>query len=108
MVGDVTRLAELGIGADYSLLLDLGCFHSVPDAGRDAYVQGVSSVATAGATFLLFGFVRGDKSGPPMGPRGLAADEVARRFAGGWEMVSEKRGGPMFGSAAYWYRLRRR
>ena len=46
--GDVTRLTELGI--DYSLLLDLGCFHSIPDASRDAYVRGVTALARAGAT----------------------------------------------------------
>ncbi|HKC18888.1 MAG TPA: methyltransferase domain-containing protein, partial [Candidatus Dormibacteraeota bacterium] len=35
MVGDVTHLTELGIGERYDLLLDLGCFHSIPEAGRD-------------------------------------------------------------------------
>lgn len=108
MVGDVTRLAELGIGTDYSLLLDLGCFHSIPDAARDAYVRGVTAVARAGATFLIFGFVRIDGSGSRLGPRGLAPAEVAQRFAGGWAVDAENRGGPMFGSAAYWYTLRRR
>ena len=107
IVGDVTRLTELGIGTDYSLLLDLGCFHSIPDAGRDAYVRGVTALALAGATLLLFGFVRGDRRTSPIGPRGLAPAEVAQRFAGGWDVDAEKRGGPMFGSAAYWYTLHR-
>ena len=108
MVGDVTRLTELGIGIDYSLLLDLGCFHSIPDAGRDAYVRGVTAMARAGATLLIFGFVRGDARSSRYGPRGLAPAEVAQRFAGGWNVDAENRGGPMFGSAAYWYTLRRR
>lgn len=30
VVGDVTRLGSLGIGTGYGLLLDLGCFHSIP------------------------------------------------------------------------------
>ena len=108
MVGDVTRLTELGIGTDYSLLLDLGCFHSIPDAGRDAYVRGVTALARAGATLLLFGFVRGDGRASRIGPRGLAPAEVAQRFTGGWDIDAEDRGGPMFGSAAYWYTLHRR
>ncbi|MHB8613845.1 MAG: class I SAM-dependent methyltransferase [Candidatus Dormibacteraceae bacterium] len=108
MVGDVTRLTELGIGTDYSLLLDLGCFHSIPDAGRDAYVRGVTALARAGATFLIFGFVRGAGKASRIGPRGLAPAEVAQRFAGGWNVDAENRGGPMFGSAAYWYTLHRR
>ena len=108
MVGDVTRLTELGIGTDYSLLLDLGCFHSIPDAGRDAYVRGVTALARAGAILLIFGFVRGNGRASRIGPRGLAPAEVAERFAGGWDVDAENRGGPMFGSAAYWYTLHRR
>lgn len=108
MVGDVTRLTELGIGTDYSLLLDLGCFHSIPDASRDAYVRGVTALARAGATLLIFGFVRGDGRASRIGPQGLAPAEVAQRFAGGWDVDAEDRGGPMFGSAAYWYTLHRR
>ena len=108
MVGDVTRLTDLGIGTDYSLLLDLGCFHSIPDADRDAYVRGVTALARAGATLLLFAFVRGDGRASRIGPRGLAPAEVAERFGGGWNVDAEDRGGPMFGSAAYWYTLHRR
>jgi SAM-dependent methyltransferase len=107
LLGDVTRLTELGVGGDYGLLLDLGCFHSIPDARRDAYVQGVSQAARTGATFLLFCFVRGEKASR-VGPRGVAPGEVAQRFAAGWEIVSDKRGGPMFGSDASWYQMLRR
>jgi len=107
LVGDVTRLAGMRVGADYSLLLDLGCFHSIPDARRDAYVRGVMEVAGSGATFLLFCFVRGAKASR-IGPRGVAPGEVAERFGAGWEVTSEDHGGPMFGADAVWYRLRRR
>jgi len=107
LVGDVTRLQELGIGTGYGLLLDLGCFHSIPDERRDDYVRGATSVAAAGATMLIFGFVRGEKQSR-IGPRGFGDDEVSQRFEAGWEMVSETKGGPMFGASASWYRLRRR
>lgn len=107
MVGDVTRLTDLGIGEDFGLLLDLGCFHSIPDDARDGYVRGVTTLARAGATFLMFGFVRGDTRSR-VGPRGVAPGEVAQRFADGWEVVSDVKGGPMFGADAAWYRLRRR
>lgn len=106
MVGDVTRLPELGLDADFSLLFDLGCFHSVPDASRDGYVRGATALARADATFLMFCFVRADKQSR-MGPRGVAPTEVAQRFGNGWEVVSEVKGGPMFGADAAWYRLRR-
>jgi len=107
LVGDVTRLPELGIGTGYGLLLDLGCVHSIPDERRDDYVRGATSVAAAGATMLIFGFVRGEKQSR-VGPRGFGADEVSHRFGAGWEMMSETKGGPMFGASASWYRMRRR
>ena len=107
IVGDVTRVSELGIGAGFALLLDLGCFHSIPDAGRDSYVQGATEVARAGATFLLFGFVRGDKVSR-IGPRGLSASEIVQRFSTGWEVLSEKAGGPMLGGVGTWYLMLRR
>ena len=107
VVGDVTRLTELGVGAGYDLLLDLGCFHSIPDAGRDAYVHGATDVARPGATMLLFCFVRRETPSR-IGPRGVARGEVTQRFASGWEMVAEDGGRPMLGCDAAWYRLRRR
>jgi SAM-dependent methyltransferase len=107
IVGDVTRLSTLGLGSGFDLLFDLGCFHSIPDSGRDAYAKGATEVARPGATMLLFGFVRG-ASPPRFGPRGLAQGEVAERFASGWEVVSETPGRPMFGADAAWYRMRRR
>ena len=107
MVGDVTRLTELGVGADYALLLDLGCFHSIPDSGRDAYVRGVTEVARPGAVMLLFCAVRRDKP-QRIGPRGVAPGEVAQRFASGWELVAEDAGRPMLGCFSAWYRLHRR
>jgi SAM-dependent methyltransferase len=107
IVGDVTRLTTLSLGSPFDLLLDLGCFHSLPDSGRAAYVSGATEVARPGATMLLFCFVRG-ASPPRFGPRGVAPGEVAQRFAAGWEVLTETAGGPMFGADAAWYRLRRR
>ncbi len=106
VVGDVTRLTELGLGVGYRLLLDLGCFHSIPDEGRDAYVSGATEVAEPGATMLLFCFVRRAKPAR-VGPRGVARGEVAQRFATGWKIVAEEEGQPMMGCDSAWYRLRR-
>jgi SAM-dependent methyltransferase len=107
VVGDVTRLAELGLGTGYKLLLDLGCFHSIPEGRRDDYVRGATVVAKPEATLLMFCFVR---RGDPrrLGPRGVARGEVAQRFGSGWEMAGEEVGRPALGSDTAWYRLRRR
>jgi len=83
--GDVTRLRELGVGEGYTLLLDFGCFHTLPPDRREAYVRGVSEVAAPGATFLLFGFARPPRLAPMRA--GVTGEEVRERFAEGWELV---------------------
>ena len=82
--GDVTRLRELGVGAGYSLLLDFGCFHTLPLDLRGAYVESVSAVAATGATFLLYGFARPPRLAPM--PAGVSLTEVRERFASAWEL----------------------
>jgi SAM-dependent methyltransferase len=114
--GDVTRLRDLGVGGRYALLLDFGCFHTLPADQRDAYVAGVSGVAAPGATLLLYGFARPPRLAPM--PAGLPPEEVRRRFAGaGWALERAERvpagtvgiaGARVDRSLALWcYRLRR-
>ncbi|MGH7918391.1 MAG: class I SAM-dependent methyltransferase [Candidatus Dormibacteraceae bacterium] len=87
---DATRLQEFGIGGGYGLLLDFGCFHTLPADQRDAYVESVSRAAAPGATFLLVGFTRPPRVAPMHA--GLSTEEVRARFDGGrWELLSAKR-----------------
>jgi hypothetical protein len=88
--GDVTRLHELGVGNGYSLLVDFGCFHTLPEDRRPAYVAGVSEAAVAGATLLLYDFKRPPTAAPMHA--GVATDEVQQRFSrAGWELASAQR-----------------
>jgi SAM-dependent methyltransferase len=88
--GDVTRLDELGIGEDFSLVLDFGCFHTLPDDRREPYVASVSGVAAPGAVMLLFGFARPPRLAPLHA--GLTPDEVRDRFGPkGWVLVRADR-----------------
>jgi SAM-dependent methyltransferase len=88
--GDVTRLRELGVGEGYSLVLDFGCFHTLPDDRRDAYIKSVSRAVAPDATLLLYGFSRPPKLAPMHS--GVTTNEVARRFGGsGWELVGAER-----------------
>jgi SAM-dependent methyltransferase len=100
IVGDVTRLGELG---NHGLVLDLGCFHTIPETRRDAYVEGVTRVAEPGAVLLLFGFAP-DAIRPA--PKGVTEAELRRRFSGGWELEDATRGTDRV--ETWWYRLRRR
>src|ERR1700757_1857898 len=56
--GDVTRLADLDIGAEFTLLMDGGCYHMIPPGRRDAYAESVTRVAAPGARLILVGFSR--------------------------------------------------
>ena len=106
IVGDVTRLPDLGIVTGIDLLFDLGCFHSIPDDGRDGYVKGVTRAARPGATMLLFGFIRSDGRSR-LGPPGLTPTEISDRFSTGWQIVEATKGRPMLGADTFWYNLRR-
>ncbi|MDO3634580.1 class I SAM-dependent methyltransferase [Mycolicibacterium arseniciresistens] len=88
--GDVTRLSDLGLGDGYDLLLDFGCFHTLPADRRPPYVASLSSAAAPGATLLLYGFKRPPKAAPIRG--GVTAEEVQKRFCpAGWDVVSAER-----------------
>jgi SAM-dependent methyltransferase len=78
--GDVTRLAELGVGDGFRLLMDGGCYHMVPGPRRDAYAAGVTRAAAPGALLIMVGFR--DRLG-----LGMNSDELLARFPG-WELVA--------------------
>jgi SAM-dependent methyltransferase len=80
--GDVTRLGELGIGDGYTLLVDFGCYHTVPLAKRDAYAAAVTEVAAAGATLWMWGLGIRARAGV-----GVTADELRSRFPA-WQLTS--------------------
>jgi len=78
--GDATRLDTTGVGEGFGLFVDVGCFHAIPAAQRDGYVEGVTRSAAPGATLLLIGqFAR-----PARDSRraGLTPTEVETRFRG--------------------------
>jgi SAM-dependent methyltransferase len=50
--GDVTRLED--VRGHYQLVLDIGCYHGVVQAGRSAYRRNLTEVLTSGGTFLLY------------------------------------------------------
>jgi cyclopropane fatty-acyl-phospholipid synthase-like methyltransferase len=102
LIGDVTRLEQMGIGGGYNLVFDLGCFHSIPEAGRDGYARGVSAAAAPGATLLLFGFTPGQMR---FGPTGTTRQELEARFPE-WTVEDATRSQGPRNLEVYWYRLR--
>jgi SAM-dependent methyltransferase len=81
---DVTRLSSEGVGSDFGLIVDNGCLHGMSPEDRDAYVREVTAVAARDARLLLVEFVTGGSYGVP----GIDPDEVNRRFAASWTLLS--------------------
>jgi 2-polyprenyl-3-methyl-5-hydroxy-6-metoxy-1,4-benzoquinol methylase len=87
MQADVTRLTPSEVGVGFHLIVDNGLLHGLSDAGRDAYVRLVSTIAAPNATLLLAGFAEKKRRGP----RGYDRPEVERRFAAGWELLGHRK-----------------
>jgi SAM-dependent methyltransferase len=81
---DVTRLSCEGIGSSFGLIVDNGCLHGMSPDDRDAYVREVTEVAAPDARLLLVEFITGGSYGVP----GIDPDEVRRRFAADWKLLS--------------------
>jgi SAM-dependent methyltransferase len=101
LIGDVTRLRDLGVSGPFDLMLDLGCFHAIPDARRSAYVREVTHVAAPGATLLMFAF--GEKGrGTPIATEA----EIRERFSAAFDVVEVRAGSPF--RKQTWYRMIRK
>lgn len=55
-VGDVTRLE--GISGPFDLVLDIGCFHSLPESRKAAYIRNLEHLLSDIGTFLMYGFIQ--------------------------------------------------
>jgi SAM-dependent methyltransferase len=81
---DVTRLSSEDVGSNFDLIVDNGCLHGMSPEDRDAYVREVTAVAGAQARLLLVEFIPGASLGVP----GIEPDDVKRRFAAEWRLLS--------------------
>jgi SAM-dependent methyltransferase len=98
LLGDVTRLGSLPFEGPFELVLDIGCFHSIPPNRRDDYAIGVAERTVAGAALFVWGFRRGRVLT-------ITPKEMRDRFAPWFEPVGRIPGTQPPGAA--WYRLRR-
>ena len=68
-VGDVTKLDF--ITNSFDLILDIGCFHSLPPAHHEKYIGNINRLLSNGGTYLLYVFC---KSPEAIGPGVTEAD----------------------------------
>jgi len=106
ILGDVTRLDELNVGDGYTLVLDLGCLHAIPDGRRPAYAAGIANATVVGGDYLVFGFYERPNWAANLH---LTRDEVDTLFAHDWEDVRAWGGeSPSSNLPARWYHLKRK
>lgn len=93
LVGDVTRLGDLGLDASFDLVYDNKCFHGLPAIARPAYVAAVARACSPGGTFVLFAL--GPSSARRMLglPSGIDQAEVRRLFGEAFELMRYTAGG---------------
>ncbi|MGD1011968.1 MAG: class I SAM-dependent methyltransferase [Acidimicrobiales bacterium] len=93
VLGDVTQLRQIGIQAPFDLILDTGCYHSVPDQLRESYAREVTELAVPGADFYVAGFYGPPKTWRLMGASGVDAADLLRRFGKDFQMVDHEAAG---------------
>ena len=93
VVGDASRLADAGVRGPFDLLLDIGCYHTIPASRRDAYVAGAAGAARPGADFYLAGLADPPRLWRLLGAHGIGADEIKSRFGPYYSVASQQRTG---------------
>ena len=93
VVGDASRLADAGVRGPFDLLLDIGCYHTIPASRRDAYVAGAAGAARPGADFYLAGLADPPRLWRLLGAHGIGADEIKSRFGPYFTVAGQQRKG---------------
>jgi len=109
ITGDVTRLAEVGVAGSFDLVIDIGCFHSLPTSRRDSYAAGVAAVTRPGSDLYIAGISRPPAAWRLVGARGVTEDDLTRHFGHDFELVGQEAGGHVgrAGTFAYFHLVRR-
>ena len=98
---DVTRLpAEEGA---YDLILDIGCFHSLPDEGKGRYARFVQGALKPGGSYLLYTWLA-----PQEGAMAPTEEQIRAYFAGGLQLLSVRKGDDQAGRRpSAWFHFQR-
>jgi SAM-dependent methyltransferase len=99
-LGDVTRLDRVPVEGLFDLVLDVGCYHSIPARHRNAYAHGVASRTNEGGHLFVWAFARRGWSRV-----GVTGREMRDRLAPWFEPLGRIMGTAPPGAA--WYLLRR-
>ena len=76
-VDDVTRLN--GLSGPFDLILDMGCYHSLPEKDRLAYIHNVKRLLGSNGTYVMYGFYK-DKSSSGTGITNSDLETLSAHF----------------------------
>jgi hypothetical protein len=106
---DISTVSAADLGADYSLLTDIGCMHGLSAGRLASAVVTITGAASTGATLLMFAVAPGLRA--PL-PRGIDPAEIPVLFRD-WKLVSSRPAtdvalqGPMRRASPFWHQLER-
>jgi len=103
--GDVSQLSHLGIQGPFDFVLDIGCFHGLPDHSRQAYVREVARVTRPGGLFMIWAIASDRRPFLPGVPT-MQEKEIAERFGQDFTLERVQKGEGRW--KASWYTLHRR
>lgn len=93
--GDATRLRRAGIDGPFDLVIDIGCFHTVPTDRRPAYATEVAAVTRPGTHLYLAGVSDPPPSWRLIGARGVTTADLRRYFGDAFMLVGHEPFGPI-------------
>ncbi len=106
-VADVTRLDGLDPRESFDLVLDIGCFHSIPTSSRERYMDGIAGLTCSGGTYMLYAFSPHppDEKGHLIPARnvGITEKEVRTLLAPHFALTRIERGSDRGDRASAWY-----
>ena len=100
LTGDVTKLESLPLDGPFDLALDMGCWHSLEEAGRRKYAAGLARWMKSGGLFMLYAF----QPGPESNQWGLPKDAVIATFGPHFTLTDYEQGQ---GRPSAWYYFNR-
>jgi len=84
VIGDVRHLVHSGVGSGFDLVLDIGCFQSLNDAGRTLVAGGITELAAPDATVLIR---TGGPRAWPVRPKQAVRHDIERAYRG-WTVTA--------------------
>jgi cyclopropane fatty-acyl-phospholipid synthase-like methyltransferase len=100
LVANVTKLSDLELPGPYDLGLDMGCFHTLSEINRLAYIKGVEKWIKSHGVLMIYSFEPSIYSDV----KGITKEEMMAYFKNNFELTNHEQGQ---GRPSAWYYFHR-